>query len=93
MTTEEVHAQMAAVFQRLRPVCVELAGNHTCGNVRALELILSEVTDDELSELQEYVLFPLRLILKQSSNRLVSIYMILPAVSSTFFPKTVIPSK
>ena len=54
-------------FECLRPVCVQLTRVHTRENVGHLKAALGVVDPRSLQHLQEYVLFPLRLIIKQTT--------------------------
>ncbi|NXU53564.1 TTI1 protein, partial [Turnix velox] len=51
-------------FGALRPVCVQLTKEQTLENVSGLQARLAAVSASALQELQEYVLFPLRFVLK-----------------------------
>ncbi|XP_038579303.1 TELO2-interacting protein 1 homolog isoform X1 [Micropterus salmoides] len=51
-------------FAYLRPTCVLLTREPTVTNVELLSAQLKEVNDATLQQLQEYVLFPLRFVLK-----------------------------
>ncbi|XP_049436884.1 TELO2-interacting protein 1 homolog [Epinephelus fuscoguttatus] len=51
-------------FAYLRPACVLLTQAPTVSNVETLSAQLKEVNDATLQQLQEYVLFPLRFVLK-----------------------------
>lgn len=51
-------------FAYLRPACVLLTRQPTVANVETLSSQLKEVNDATLQQLQEYVLFPLRFVLK-----------------------------
>lgn len=51
-------------FAYLRPACVLLTREATAANVETLGGQLKEVNDAALQQLQEYVLFPLRFVLK-----------------------------
>lgn len=51
-------------FAYLRPACVLLTREPTVVNVETLKGQLKEVNDATLQQLQEYVLFPLRFVLK-----------------------------
>ncbi|XP_061528376.1 TELO2-interacting protein 1 homolog [Phycodurus eques] len=51
-------------FAYLRPACVLLTREPTFNNVKTLSAQLKEVDDATLQQLQEYVLFPLRFVLK-----------------------------
>lgn len=51
-------------FAYLRPACVLLTRAPTVTNVETLSAQLKEVDDATLQQLQEYVLFPLRFVLK-----------------------------
>ncbi|XP_029011751.1 TELO2-interacting protein 1 homolog [Betta splendens] len=51
-------------FAYLRPACVLLTREPTVSNVETLSAQLREVNDATLQQLQEYVLFPLRFVLK-----------------------------
>ncbi|NWU89566.1 TTI1 protein, partial [Upupa epops] len=56
-------------FGVLRPVCVQLSRAQTAENVGQLRARLAAVGPGALQELQEYVLFPLRLALKGPGSR------------------------
>ena len=63
-------AQISAAFSRLQPLCVRLAREHTRDNVTMVMRELESIECKEvMQQLQEYVLFPLRLILKQPEQR------------------------
>lgn len=51
-------------FAYLRPACVLLTKEPTVTNVETLSNQLKEISDATLQQLQEYVLFPLRFVLK-----------------------------
>lgn len=51
-------------FAYLRPACVLLTQEPTVANVETLSAQLKEVNDATLQQLQDYVLFPLRFVLK-----------------------------
>lgn len=51
-------------FAYLRPACVLLTREPTVTNVETLSAQLKDVNDATLQQLQEYVLFPLRFVLK-----------------------------
>lgn len=53
-----------AAFAFLRPACVLLTREQTEANARRLGAQLRQVSDATLQQLQEYVLFPLRFVLK-----------------------------
>ena len=67
----EVGENISAAFERLRPICVELTKNHSAANVKAVHEVLKELGQEELQQLQLYVLFPLRFILKKPNLRYV----------------------
>ena len=52
------------VFGLLKPVCVQLTKDHSRANISNLFTALRSVDIVFLQDLQEYVLFPLRVILK-----------------------------
>jgi hypothetical protein len=62
-------AVLKATFARLQPVCVELAQCQSSESLSRLHELLSIVNKDALSDLHEYVLFPLRLTLKRDGTR------------------------
>ena len=63
-------AQISAAFSRLQTLCVRLAREHTRHNVTTVMRELESIECTEvMQQLQEYVLFPLRLILKQPEQR------------------------
>ncbi|KAL2103906.1 hypothetical protein ACEWY4_000774 [Coilia grayii] len=51
-------------FAFLRPICVTLTREPTVTNVNALKKNLHNVSDEALQQIQDYVLFPLRFVLK-----------------------------
>lgn len=51
-------------FAYLRPACVLLTKEPTLSNVETLSAQLKEINDASLQQLQDYVLFPLRFVLK-----------------------------
>lgn len=56
-------------FAYLRPACVLLTREPTAANVETLNGQLKEVDDATLQQLQDYVLFPLRFVLKVPGTR------------------------
>ncbi|XP_072222995.1 TELO2-interacting protein 1 homolog [Leuresthes tenuis] len=56
-------------FAYLRPACVLLTREPTVTNVETLSGQLKEVNDTTLQQLQEYVLFPLRFVLKVPGSK------------------------
>ncbi|KAI8488336.1 TEL2-interacting protein 1 [Branchiostoma belcheri] len=55
-------------FRRLRPVCVRLTKEQTVENVLELRRSLEDISGEDLQQLQEYALFPLRILLKQNQR-------------------------
>ena len=65
-----MEAQISAAFSRLQPLCVRLAREHTRDNITVVMRELENIECTEvMQQLQEYVLFPLRLILKQPEQK------------------------
>ncbi|XP_078616742.1 TELO2-interacting protein 1 homolog [Branchiostoma floridae x Branchiostoma japonicum] len=56
-------------FRRLRPCCVQLTKQQTVQNVSELRKLLEETAEEDLQQLQEYALFPLRIVLKQKQRQ------------------------
>ncbi|XP_064639094.1 TELO2-interacting protein 1 homolog isoform X2 [Lineus longissimus] len=56
------------VFEKLKPVCIPLIKEPTPENIARLDATLKDLSVQALQQLQEYVLFPLRLALKSSSS-------------------------
>ncbi|XP_030642884.1 TELO2-interacting protein 1 homolog [Chanos chanos] len=56
-------------FAFLRPSCVLLTQEPTVSNVKALRENLHSVSDGALQQLQDYVLFPLRFVLKTPGSK------------------------
>ncbi|XP_067301617.1 TELO2-interacting protein 1 homolog [Pseudorasbora parva] len=56
-------------FAYLRPSCVLLTKEPTSANVEALSGHLRSVSDGALQQLQEYILFPLRFVLKTPGSK------------------------
>ncbi|OWF46694.1 TELO2-interacting protein 1 homolog [Mizuhopecten yessoensis] len=77
----------SGLFERLRPICVQLTREHTRENVTALFQAVTGLERKYMQELQEYVLFPLRIILKQekkySGELYVDIYQCMECVLSS----------
>ena len=72
---QEKEILVRRAFEDLRPVCVELSRNHTRANVAKLQKHLKTADRAALQPLQEYLLFPLRLILKQSKDKSVVVLL------------------
>lgn len=62
---------LESAFRFLRPLCVLVTQNHDTESVRAMSEVLSgdKINEDYLDKLQEYIAFPLRLVLKQFAAR------------------------
>lgn len=56
------------VFDKLRPLCVQLSKDHSRKNVVAVTTALEGIDRGCIQDLQEYLLFPLRIILKQPTK-------------------------
>ncbi|XP_066558712.1 TELO2-interacting protein 1 homolog [Amia ocellicauda] len=56
-------------FGALRPVCVQLTREQTLRNVEQLRAQLQGVSEAALQQLQDYVLFPLRFVLKTPASK------------------------
>ena len=56
-------------FAKLQPICVELAQHQSVEGLSKLKECLSTLNKDAISDLHEYILFPLRLILKQHGTK------------------------
>ena len=81
------------MFSLLKPVCVQLTKDHSRTNISNLFTALRTVDIVFLQDLQEYVLFPLRVILKHPRKWLVEM-SILPyffGYKTEFFPSEAIP--
>ncbi|XP_033763360.1 TELO2-interacting protein 1 homolog [Pecten maximus] len=65
----------SGLFERLRPICVQLTREHTRENVTALFQGINGLERKYMQELQEYVLFPLRIILKQEKKYAGELYV------------------
>ncbi|XP_074654350.1 TELO2-interacting protein 1 homolog [Tubulanus polymorphus] len=52
-------------FHELKPICVELTKSFSVESVEKLRATLKKCKDDELQDMQLYIIFPLQLILKQ----------------------------
>ncbi|XP_052824951.1 TELO2-interacting protein 1 homolog isoform X2 [Octopus bimaculoides] len=65
--TEGEKLQRSLAFQNLQPLCVGLVKEPTVQKLELLKNQLKAVDREILGELYEYVLFPLRLILKQNT--------------------------
>ena len=67
---ETMEEQISSAFSRLQPHCVRLAKQHTRDNVTMVMREIEKIECTEvMQQLQEYVLFPLRIIIKQSQDR------------------------
>ena len=56
------------VFDKLRPFCVQLSKEHSRKNIVAVTKALEGIDRGCIQDLQEYLLFPLRIILKQPTK-------------------------
>ena len=56
-------------FRTLQPVCVRLTKDHSIEAVKLMQNAVKTVPQQYLQYLQSYVLFPLRIILKQSPKK------------------------
>ena len=57
--------QSSDAFRRLQPICVAVCRERSVSSLTALRDAVNSISDDEsLQRLQEYILFPLKLILK-----------------------------
>ncbi|XP_062590440.1 TELO2-interacting protein 1 homolog [Saccostrea cucullata] len=55
-------------LDKLRPLCVKLSNDHSRKNISALTKALEEIDRGYIQDLQEYLLYPLRMILKESTK-------------------------
>ncbi|CAG2229506.1 TTI1 [Mytilus edulis] len=62
------NAERKKVFDKIRPLCVQLTKEHSRVNVQAINTALTNVDRTVIQDLQEYLLFPFRLILKQDKK-------------------------
>lgn len=62
------NAERKKAFDKIRPLCVQLTKEHTRVNVQAVNTALTNVDRTVIQDLQEYLLFPFRLILKQDKK-------------------------
>ncbi|XP_056022184.1 TELO2-interacting protein 1 homolog [Ostrea edulis] len=56
------------VFDKVRPLCVQLSKDHSRKNIVAVTKALEGIDRGCIQDLQEYLLFPLRIILKQPTK-------------------------
>lgn len=75
-------------FAYLRPPCVLLTKEPTLSNVEALNSHLRDVSDGVLQLLQDYVLFPLRFVLKSSGAKREDIVQAVMGAMSYLLEKT-----
>ena len=58
--------ELSSAFATLRPICVRLTKEHSRENVATLHSAIKQITTPAaIQQLQEYIIFPLRIILKQ----------------------------
>ncbi|XP_052760793.1 TELO2-interacting protein 1 homolog [Mya arenaria] len=68
-------SRRSEAFSRLKPYCVQLTREHTRENIAELFNALQAVDNVFLQDLQEYVIFPLRIILKQPKKCSQDLYL------------------
>ncbi|XP_052284808.1 TELO2-interacting protein 1 homolog [Dreissena polymorpha] len=68
-------ALRSEAFSRLKPFCVQLTREHTRENIAKLFTALQSVDIVYLQDLQEYVIFPLRIILKHPKKSSQDLYL------------------
>lgn len=79
-------------FAYLRPACVQLTKEPTVTNVETLRTQLEEIHDATLQQLQEYVLFPLRFVLKVPGSKKEKIVQVVAEAMSYILEKTCVQS-
>lgn len=79
-------------FAYLRPACVLLTKEPTVTNVETLSNQLKEINDATLQQLQEYVLFPLRFVLKVPGPKKEILVQTVAETISYVLENTCIPS-
>nr|XP_006819759.1 PREDICTED: TELO2-interacting protein 1 homolog [Saccoglossus kowalevskii] len=55
-----------SAFERLKPLCIAITKGQTKENMRRLNSELDSINNDDLQRLQEYLLFPLRIVIKMA---------------------------
>lgn len=58
----------AEAFKHLQPICVNLVKSPSIEGLESLKVNLRDIDKGILKEIHEYILFPLRLIIKQKTN-------------------------
>ena len=61
--------QTQRAFDILKPICVCLVKEPTLPNVQMLQRLLDGIPPDPIQQLHQYILFPLRLILREPEKR------------------------
>lgn len=79
-------------FAYLRPACVLLTKEPTVANAETLSVQLKEIHDASLQQLQEYVLFPLRFVLKVPGSKKEKIVQVVAEAMSYILEKTCVQS-
>ncbi|XP_037540304.1 TELO2-interacting protein 1 homolog [Nematolebias whitei] len=79
-------------FAYLRPACVLLTKEPTVTNVETLSIQLKEIHDASLQQLQEYVLFPLRFVLKVPGSKKEKMVQVVAEAMSYILEKTCVQS-
>lgn len=64
----EEKMKRAEAFRHLQPICVNLVKSPSIEGLESLKVILRDIDKGILKEIHEYILFPLRLIIKQKTN-------------------------
>ncbi|ELT91555.1 hypothetical protein CAPTEDRAFT_223407 [Capitella teleta] len=88
MIDAETEKAIHEAFEALRPICVQLAREQSLANVTQLRECLSKVHPLAFQPLQEYLLFPLRLILKQSKSANHDFYAEVLSTMASIFSQT-----
>ena len=59
---------MSVAFQMLKPLCVEVTRTHKPADILQLRNTVVRLTEQQLQEMQTYLLFPLRLNIQQKGR-------------------------
>lgn len=58
-------------FEKYKPICVDLLRSPSIAGLKNLQVLLDNTKSNSINELQEYILFPLYIILSNKNIRYV----------------------
>lgn len=65
----DLEIEIRQTFQALQPVCVKITENPCIATLKSLQSVLPSLSKRGFQHLQDYILFPLRILLKDGKKR------------------------